>query len=114
MKKTKADVARSNRKRGKRTQKKINENIGAKNVGLFGGQDGEHEVLSIEAKGRATFIGEGWMKQAETNCPKGKIPVVIIHVKGKKYETDDMVMLRIDNFKKLVEGGYTLEKIEDL
>lgn len=100
---TKADVARSNRRRGKRTQKKINQNIGAKNVGLFGGEDGEHERFSIEAKGRDKFAGEAFMKQAEANCPKGKVPIVIVHIKGQRYETDDIVMIRIDKFKELIK-----------
>lgn len=99
--KTKADIARSNRKRGKRTQKKINETIGAKNVGLFGGEDGEHEKFSIEAKGRLKFLGESFLKQAEANCPKGKIPLVIVHLKGQRYEKDDIIMMRIDKFKEL-------------
>jgi len=99
---SKADIARSNRKRGKRTQKKINATIGAKNVGLFGGEDGEHEKLSIEAKGRVKFAGEVFMKQAEANCPPGKIPIVVVHLKGKSYETSDIVMIRINKFKELL------------
>jgi hypothetical protein len=103
----KATVARRNRRSGKRVQKKVNELLGAKNVGLWGGEDGEHPNFSIEVKGRETFAPEKFMEQAEANCvDKKKIPIVVVHKKNTSYDKD-IVMVRIGNFKKLAkEAGY--------
>jgi len=98
----KAEQARKNRRSGKRVQKRINEGIGAKNVGLWGGEDGEHPIFSIEAKGREKFVGTEFMAQADANCPKDKIPLVIVHLKGTSYNKD-IVMIRITHFKELMK-----------
>jgi hypothetical protein len=47
-KEVKADIARSNRRRGKRVQKRIAKEMNAKNVGIFGGEDAEHPKFSIK------------------------------------------------------------------
>jgi hypothetical protein len=55
----------------------------------------------LKNKGREKFVGEGWMQQAEKNCPEGKVPIVIFHLKRKSYDKD-IVMLRINDFKDAV------------
>jgi len=100
----KANIARSNRRRGKRVQKRIAQEMGARNVGIFGGEDAEHPKFSIEAKSKKVFSGTKFIEQAEKNCPKGKIPIVILHLVGKSYNTD-IVMIRIDKFKELISNG---------
>lgn len=107
----KASQARRNRRSGKAVQKAVNESLGAKNVGLWGGEDGEHPKLSIEVKGRETFAPEKFMEQAEDNCPKGKVPVVVVHKKRTSY-TKDIVMIRIEEFKILLDAaGWSSKKI---
>lgn len=98
---TKADIARKNRRRGKRVQKRIAKEMDARNVGIFGGEDAEHPIFSIEAKSKVKFVGEKFIIQAENNCPEGKIPIVILHIVGKSYDKD-IVMIRIDKFKGLI------------
>lgn len=107
----KAKQAKRNRRSGKAVQKAVNDRLGAKNVGLWGGEDGEHPKLSIEVKGRETFAPEKFMEQAEINCPKGKVPVVVVHKKRTSYKKD-IVMIRIEEFKILLEvAGWSSKKI---
>jgi hypothetical protein len=96
----KADIARKNRRRGKQFQWKAAKLLGGKNVGGLGGEDVEHIDYSIEAKSRASFVGKNWMEQAEKNCPEGKIPLVLIHIRKDRHE-DDLVMMRLKSFQKL-------------
>jgi hypothetical protein len=98
----KAEIARQNRRRGKRVQKKINDKLGADNVGTLGGEDGKHSKFSIECKGLKKFVGEKYMMQAENNNVRKVIPLVVVHLVGSKYE-DDLVMIRFKHFKKLIK-----------
>jgi len=97
---SKAETARKNRRRGKAFQYKSAKLLGAKNVGGLGGEDGEMENFSVEAKSRKAFVGRKWMEQAVRNCPEGKIPIVHVHVRGDQY-VNDVVMIRLVDFKKL-------------
>jgi len=100
---TKADVARSNRQRGKRNEKALAKMLGGERVGIFGGEDIviKDKKFSIEAKSRKSFVAEKWMVQAETNC-KGKLPLVIVHIKGKNHNKD-LVLLRLEEFQELTK-----------
>lgn len=98
----KAEVARKNRKRGKRVQKKVNDRLGADNVGTLGGEDGKNSKFSVEVKGLKKFVGEKYMLQAENNNVRKVIPIVVVHIVGSKYE-NDLVMIRFKDFKKLVK-----------
>jgi hypothetical protein len=97
----KAEIARHNRKRGKRVQKKINTEFGAENVGIFGGEDGKHDKFSVEAKGLKKFSGIKFIEQAERNNTRKVTPIVIVHIIGTRYD-NDIIMLRIKDFKKLI------------
>lgn len=92
----------TNRKRGKNTEKAITKMINsvgmeARRVGIFGGEDIETNKYSVEVKGRKSFIGERFMLQAEKNTKGDKIPLVIVHLTGKKH-TEDLVLMRFCDF----------------
>ena len=85
----------TNRKRGKNAEKRIAEKLNGHRVGLMGGEDVLHPLLSIEVKSRNRFVAEKWYQQATRNCPAGKIPVVAIHVTNQR---QDYILLSIDDF----------------
>jgi hypothetical protein len=97
----KAEIARHNRKRGKRVQKKISDRLNAENIGTLGGEDCKTSNLSIECKGLKKFVGVKYMEQAEKNNIREVLPVVVVHVIGTKYD-EDIVMIRFKEFKKLI------------
>ena len=86
-----------NRKRGKNTQRKIAQIVKGNNTGTLGGEDIAHPDLSIEVKHRKMFVGSTFMSQAMRNCPKGKIPIVIVHVHGKRH-LHDLVLIHLSDF----------------
>jgi len=88
----------NNRKSGKYVQKEISKLMEGKDIGIIGGEDIEHDIYSIEVKSRKKYSIEVWMKQTENNSPQGKIPLLRLHSKGKKY-SDDFVIIRAKNFK---------------
>ena len=91
-----------NRNRGKRNEKALAKILGGKRVGLFGGQDVEHDTYSFELKERVSFAGNGFMKQCERNCPADKIPVVIVHVHQTSHNRD-LVMMRLSDWVKIAD-----------
>lgn len=97
----KPEVARSNRKRGKRVQAKVAKLWEGKNTGILGGEDVEHRLFSIESKSRLKCVIEKWFTQAEANCPKGKIPLVHCHICGKNYD-GDFIITKLHDFKGLI------------
>ncbi len=105
---SKAEIACQNRRRGKRNEKKLAELMDMDRVGIFGGEDGKDETFSCEWKSRKRFIGSGWMAQAVTNCPKNKVPLVVIHTTGQRRMTD-LVMVRLGDWIDL----YGELKLED-
>ena len=98
----KAKIARQNRRRGKRVQKKVTQSLNADNIGTLGGEDGKHSKFSIEVKGLKKFVGLKFMQQCEANNVREVTPLVVIHITGSKYD-DDLVMLRKRDFLKLVK-----------
>lgn len=96
----KAEIARKNRRRGKRNEAALSKLTGMDRVGIFGGQDGKDETFSAEWKSRKRFIGTGWMEQAVGNCPEGKIPLVVLHVTGQR-RMNDLVMVRLSDWTDL-------------
>ena len=97
----KRKIVIGNKRRGRAFQSKIAKSVGGKNVGTLGGEDVEHPVYSIEAKSLKKYRGETIMLQCEANCPKGKIPVAIVHINGKRHEKD-IVHMRFSDWKKLL------------
>ena len=70
--------------------------------------EGVDFLLHLELKNHKngwTAVQE-WFKQAEDDCIKGKIPVLIMHqnlVRGK-FKSQDFVMLKFDDFFTILDG----------
>lgn len=56
-------------------------------------------ALHIECKNAKTWSLPAWFKQAESDCPKGKKPVVIFHQHGT---SQDYIALSLEDFFSLV------------
>lgn len=94
---SKAKLARQNRQRGKRNERALARLMGMERVGVFGKEDGRDGMFSAEWKSRKKFIGKAWMEQAVVNCPKGKIPLVVVHVTNQR-RADDLVMVKLSDW----------------
>ena len=94
----KAKIAARNKGRGRSYEKRVQERFGGYKQGLYGGEDVATEIFSIEAKTRKKFVGQGFMEQAVANCPKDKVPLVIIHVVSQRM-FNDLVMMRLGDFE---------------
>ncbi len=86
-----------NRDRGKRTEQAVAGLLNGKRLGLLGSEDVSAGPFSIEVKDRMTFAGASFMAQAVRNCPTGKTPLVVVHVTGKRHESD-LVMIRLSDW----------------
>lgn len=51
--------------------------------------------LHIEAKNAQSWSLPAWLKQSESDCPKGKIPVVIMH---RANTSQDYITLKLEDF----------------
>jgi hypothetical protein len=66
-------------------------------------------MLHIEAKNQAKIQIEKWIKQAEEDCPEGKIPAVVFHKQqkiedGKRTEkARDYICLPFEDFLEIVD-----------
>lgn len=56
-------------------------------------------LIHIECKNHKTWSLPSWLNQSESDCPKGKIPVVIFH---KHQSGKDYVALSLNDFFALV------------
>lgn len=63
--------------------------------------------LHIEAKDRKTWSLKEWLRQAESDCPEGRIPIVVFHEYGT---SKDYVTLSLEDFFKLVPKDRIIEK----
>lgn len=60
-------------------------------------------LMKVAAQGRLhhvgvtknKFKGRTYMRQAEANCPDGKIPIVVVHTMGRRHKTDVVLIYRI-------------------
>lgn len=55
--------------------------------------------LHIECKNAKTWSLPTWFRQAEEDCPEGKVPVVVFHQHGT---SKDYIALSLEDFFKLV------------
>lgn len=94
-------TVKRNRQRGKQHQKRIATNFNGLNLGTLGGVDVLTEKFAIECKSRQKFVAEGWFEQAKAYA-QGKTPLVIVHIKGKQYDKD-FVILSLKDFTELVK-----------
>jgi hypothetical protein len=88
----------NNRLRGKKTERAVAERIGGVCVGILGKEDIQVSDWSVEVKHRKVFAGEKFLLQSERNCPKGKTPIVIVHLHGKEH-SKDIVMMRLRDWE---------------
>ena len=94
-----------NRRRGKNHQRRIAKDLMGLNIGITGDIDVLTGRFAIECKSRKNFVGVKWFEQALRGSIKhGKIPLVVVHVLGKRYE-NDFVLIRLKDFMNLVKGG---------
>jgi len=91
----------NNRIRGKTHQKKTAKTLNGIDIGILGGMDVLTDKFSIECKSRKAFVAVSWYDQAKKNS-KNKIPLLVVHVTGKQYK-NDLVILSIQDFKSLME-----------
>ena len=56
-------------------------------------------VLHIECKSHKTWSLPSWFTQAESDCPKGRIPCVIFHKHGT---SKDYIALSLEDFFRIV------------
>ena len=93
-----------NKRQGRKVQSVLAQLTGGKNVGTIENQDISfvNKPFSIEAKHRKVFIGNTFMEQAERNAPEGKIPIVMVHTKGKRFNKS-LVMIHLDEWLKITE-----------
>lgn len=52
-------------------------------------------LLHLECKNQKTWALPAWIKQAEEDCPEGRVPVIVIH---KHNTSKDYVVLSLDDF----------------
>ena len=56
-------------------------------------------ILHIECKNAKTWSLPAWFAQAESDCPKGKVPCVIFHKHGT---SKDYIALSLEDFFRIV------------
>ena len=61
---------------------------------LMKGEIPENRIKQYFKKVETRFIGNTYMKQAENNCPDGKVPIVVVHTVGRRHYSDVVLILR--------------------
>lgn len=89
----------NNRQRGKAAERYVAKTLGGTRIGLMGGEDVHMDgPWSVEVKSRKAFVACEWVDQAVRNAPKGKTPIVIVHVHGQRHDKD-LVLIRLSDWK---------------
>lgn len=90
-------------------EKRIGARLGGERVGILGGEDVRHPVLSIECtqvdKGRFPVMVKNKYLQAIKHCPKGKKPIVIMKEK-RRMDENSLVIISLTNFEKIFFRAY--------
>jgi hypothetical protein len=92
--------ANKNRKRGKRVESEIVKRLGGKRRGILGGEDIEHEHYSIEVKSREKHAIFKWFDQCKNNNVRDKMPLLVCHEHGKRYD-DALVCMTLKDFENM-------------
>lgn len=100
---SKKELARKNRRRGRRIENKLNDLLGMVRGGLYGGADGFDSHFTVEIKSRKTFVGQKFMDQSIKNNKNDKIPLYIVHITNNKYENAH-VCIRLKDWLRLMEA----------
>ena len=82
-------------------------------------EDDKDITLSIECKNQQTLAIRKWLNQAESDCPEGKIPVVIYYLgqiikdtKVKEEAKGDYITLKLEDFLNLVPKDVIVKEVE--
>jgi hypothetical protein len=97
-----------NRSSWKRAERAIAAILGGKRIPVTGrkGPDIAHPQLSVEVKSRTDlpqYLWE-WLAQAADGAEESKVPVVVLHRSGRVHAQDDLVVMRIGELLRLLEG----------
>lgn len=71
--------------------------------------------LHLECKNQAKWKVHDWWKQAEEDCPSGRVPMLVLHrgqknAEGKRIvEAEDFVMLKLSDFLHIVDEEKIIE-----
>ena len=99
------------RNRGKNHERAIAKRLNGDRIGCTGlaTPDVVNDRFSVECKSRQLF--PSWlthaMKQAVTNAPEGKTPIVILHQTGQRHDSD-LVIMRLQDFEQLMNSPETV------
>jgi hypothetical protein len=93
----KGETAKRNRRQGKSVEKVVAKLLNGTRLGIFGKTDVMAGPWATEVKHRKKFIGETFMRQAEKNCPEGKVPLVIVHELYQRFDSS-LVIIRLKDF----------------
>ena len=66
-------------------------------------------MLHIECKNHKSWSLPSWLKQANSDCPKGKVATVIFH---KANTSDDFICLSLEDFFNLVDKNKIVRRKE--
>ena len=67
-------------------------------------------TLHVECKNAQTWSLPAWLRQAESDCPKGKIPCVIMH---KANSSKDYITLSLSDFFNLVQREAVFKEVSN-
>jgi hypothetical protein len=94
-------LVQKNRRRAKAIERALAKRLGGRRVGILGQEDIFTDLFSVEVKSRKSVAVWDWYQQAVRNA-KGKIPLLIVHITGKRHD-DDLVVLSLADFEKLIK-----------
>lgn len=72
--------------------------------------DGVNLLIHIECKNTKTWTLPAWLKQAESDCPKGKAPIVVFH---QHNSSKDYVCISLEDFMKLAPKENIVTEVEE-
>jgi len=90
-------------------EKRVGARLGGVRVGILGGEDVRHPTLSIECtqidRKRFPKMVKNKYYQAIRNCPKGKMPIVVMKEK-RRSDDNALVVISLLNFERILLKAY--------
>jgi len=94
-------LVQRNRRRAKAVERVLAKRLGGRRVGILGQEDIFTDLFSVEVKVRKAVAVWEWYQQAVRNA-KGRVPLLIIHVTGKRHD-EDLVVMSLADFERLIK-----------
>jgi len=94
-------LVQKNRRRAKAIERTLAKRLGGLRIGILGKEDIITEKFAIEVKSRKKVVIWNWYQQAIKNA-KGKIPLLIIHIMGRRHD-EDLVVMSLADFEKIIK-----------